>query len=183
MIPGPTQRLYFRVPRENQAAFILRLVNSPGWLKYIGDRKVYSMADAKQYIRSRILGDFQRESTGLFEVRLKSNDRPIGLCGLLKRDFLPAPDIGFALLPEYAGAGYAYEAAHQIINWSFEEQNLPTILAITLEENLRSRKLLTRLGMKLKPEKVKEPGQEPLLLYSLSNPTCQHVRCEEIDQL
>ena len=52
---------------------------------------------------------------GLLRVALRGDDTPIGMCGVLKRDNLPDPDIGFSFLPAYWSQGYALEAATAVM--------------------------------------------------------------------
>ena len=94
-----SERLWLEKPSLEDAPFILNLLNSPGWLKYIGDRGVKSIEDAEAYLTNGPMKDFETYGFSLFKVMLKSTAEPIGLCGLLKRSFLDDPDIGFAFLP------------------------------------------------------------------------------------
>ncbi len=136
--------------------FIRALTNSPGWLEYIGDRNIHSDQDAIKYLETGPKSSYKIHGFGLFRVALKETNEPIGMCGFLKRDMLPYPDLGFAFLPEYQGQGYAYEAASVILNWA--EMNLKTnnVLAITKSENERSIKLIQKLGFeKISPISIK----------------------------
>jgi RimJ/RimL family protein N-acetyltransferase len=99
-----TRRLMLRRLTVGDALFILRLVNEPGFLRFIGDRGVRSVADAEQYIQHGPIASYQRFGFGLFLVELK-NAEPIGICGLLQRESLADVDIGFAFLPELSGQG------------------------------------------------------------------------------
>ena len=70
------------------------------------------------------------------------------MCGLLKRDYLDHPDIGFAFLPDYTGKGYAYEIVKEIIHYGLHRLQMGKILAIVLPENSSSIKLLERAGFR-----------------------------------
>ena len=85
----------------SDGSFFLRLLNDPSWLENIGDRGVHSDADAESYIKNSIWAHYHFYGYGMYAVQLKSTSLPIGICGLVKRDFLSAPDLGFALLPDY----------------------------------------------------------------------------------
>src|ERR1700760_1980477 len=111
MIALETNRLVLRQLTLSDAAFILRLLNEPSFLKYIGDKHVRSQTDAELYIASGPCESYARNGFGLLCVELRATAKPIGMCGLLQRETLPGPDIGFAFLPEFWGQGYAYEAA------------------------------------------------------------------------
>ena len=127
-------------------SFIQALTNSPGWLEFIGDRNIHSDQDAIKYLETGPMSSYKIHGFGLFRVALKETNEPIGMCGFLKRDMLPYPDLGFAFLPEYHGKGYAYEASSVILNWA--ESNLKSrhVLAITNQDNVRSLKLIQNLG-------------------------------------
>ncbi|MBO6792883.1 MAG: GNAT family N-acetyltransferase [Balneolaceae bacterium] len=127
-------------------SFIRALTNSPGWLEFIGDRNIHSDQDAIKYLETGPMSSYKIHGFGLFRVALKETNEPIGMCGFLKRDMLPYPDLGFAFLPEYQGQGYAYEAASVILNWA--ERNLTSnyVLALTKSENERSIKHIQKLG-------------------------------------
>lgn len=141
-----TNRLRLRQLRLDDAAFILRLVNEPSWLRYIGDKQVRSLDDARDYLRKGPLAMYAREGFGLWLLERLEDGLPIGMCGLIKRDSLPDPDIGFALLPEYEGQGYAREAAEATLAQARGRYRLARVLAITSLENPRSIGLLQRLG-------------------------------------
>jgi [ribosomal protein S5]-alanine N-acetyltransferase len=141
------------------AAFFLRLLNEPSWLENIGDRGVRSLADAEGYIRNNVWAAYRTCGFGLYAVQLKSAPLPIGLCGLVKRDFLASPDLGFALLPEYVGYGYATEAARAVIAYAHATLGIEQLYAIVQPGNERSVSLLERLGFKRAPSAA-EPGVE-----------------------
>jgi len=99
-----TARLKLREVDPSDSAFLLRLLNDPSWLENIGDRGVHSEADAAEYIQDNIHLHYQAHGYGMYGMQLKQPAQLIGLCGLIKRDFLPGPDLGFALLPDSWGA-------------------------------------------------------------------------------
>jgi RimJ/RimL family protein N-acetyltransferase len=129
------------------AAFFLRLLNEPSWLENIGDRGVRTVADAEAYIRNNVQAVYQAHGFGLYAVQLKSGPPPIGLCGLVKRDFLSSPDLGFALLPEYCGHGYATEAARAVMAHAQAGLGIERLYAIVKPGNQRSVRLLEQLGL------------------------------------
>ncbi|ROH89057.1 N-acetyltransferase [Stagnimonas aquatica] len=141
-----TRRLRLRPLRLDDAAFILRLVNEPGWLRYIGDKQVHTLDAARDYLRNGPLAMYAREGFGLWLLERLDDGLPLGLCGLIKRDSLPDPDIGFALLSEYEGQGYAREAAEATLALARTRYRLARVLAITSLENPRSIGLLQALG-------------------------------------
>jgi len=162
-----TERLILCQLTLTDTPFIIELLNTKGWLKYIGDRNVKTAEQARQYLINGPLKSYADNGFGLYLVMLKSSHTPIGLCGLIKRTYLPNPDIGYAFLPAYAGSGYAVEIATAVIQFAFKELKLEKILAITLPENERSVKLLLKLGMQLEERLVDEKSNETLDRYSI----------------
>jgi len=164
-----TERLFLRPTSEEDAAFILELLNSPKWLKYIGDRKVRSVESAREYIRERMLPQLARLGYSNNTVIRKSDGVKMGTCGLYDREGLDGIDLGYAFLPEFENRGYALESARCVTKAAFGDFGISELFAITTGENLSSRKLLERLGMKLAGP-VSIPGDdEELLLYKLTS--------------
>ena len=106
------------------------------------------MTDAEDYIRNNIRAAYQSHGFGLYAVRLEASPLPIGLCGLVQRDFLTSPDLGFALLPEYCGQGYATEAARAVMSHAQAELGIERLYAIVKPGNHRSVRLLEQLGFR-----------------------------------
>ena len=143
-----TERLFLRPLTVDDAQFILTLLNEPSFLRYIGDKKVRNLEDARQYMLNGPVASYERNGFGLCLVELRESHTPIGMCGLLKREELPDPDIGFALLPDFANKGFAFEAAAAVLQDAGERLKLQRILAITTPDNEASIKLLQRLGFR-----------------------------------
>ncbi len=164
-----TLRLYLRPVVVEDADLILELFNTPKWIAYIGDRNVKSIADAAQYIETKMLPQIERVGFGNYVVVRKEDNKKIGTCGLYDREGLDAVDIGFAFLPAYERLGYAFEAADKIKNAAFRSFNLPQICAITTKTNLSSQKLLKKIGMHyIKMISMKDDDEE-LMYYELNN--------------
>lgn len=174
-----TTRLALREVETSDAAFMLDLLNQPSWIKYIGDRGVRTLEESAEFIETRYRKGYKENGFGLWVVELKSNSDtltdarvsasvPIGICGLVKRDTLPDPDIGFAFLPDYWGKGYAVEAADATIKYATENLGLNNLLAITTLDNESSIKLLEKTGFVFEKIMVSETGEE-LRLFSRKN--------------
>jgi len=161
-----TERLSLRRLTVDDAEFILALLNEPSFLRYIGDKKVRNLDDARQYILNGPVGSYERHGFGLNCVELRESHTPIGMCGLLKRDELPDPDIGFALLPDFWSKGFAFEAAQAVLKDARERLQLQRILAITSLDNEASINLLQRLGFSFDEVVQMAPDREPLRLFS-----------------
>lgn len=143
-----TKRLTLRRMTLEDAPFIMRLVNEPSWLRFIGDKNVRNLDDARRYIQTGPLDMYAKFGFGMFLVQQSSTGEPIGSCGLLKRDTLPDPDIGYAFLPEFWGQGYAFEAAAAVLSYGHKNHGMNRIMAITSPDNASSVRVLERCGMK-----------------------------------
>lgn len=161
-----TKRLIIREFLLDDAEFVLQLLNTEGWLKYIGDKNIHTVEESRTYLQNRLLQIYAEFGYGLWLVELKETCLPIGMCGLIKREALEHTDIGFAFLPAYEAKGYAFEAAKASLAYAFEELHLPEILAIVQENNARSIKLLERLGLQYKHNVL--INQEYLCLFGIS---------------
>jgi RimJ/RimL family protein N-acetyltransferase len=141
-----TARLRVRPLTLSDAAFIVELLNDPAFIRNIGDRGVRSEDDARVYLTAGPFESYARHGFGLCAVELAAGGSPIGICGLLKRDELPAPDIGFAFLAPYRSQGYAHEAASAVKADAFARLGVNPLLAIVNPDNAASIRLLERLG-------------------------------------
>jgi RimJ/RimL family protein N-acetyltransferase len=141
-----TPRLQLRPVVLSDSPFIFKLLNDPSWLENIGDRGVRSEADAGTYITDKLWAHYGAHGYGTYVVQLKSTASSIGVCGLVKREFLPAPDLGFALLPACVGQGYAFEAASGLMSYARGTWSIDRLYAIVKRGNHRSLRLLGRLG-------------------------------------
>ena len=143
-----TRRLVLREVVLTDAGFLLALLNDPSWLENIGDRGVRSLTDAERYITSNIRAHHQAHGYGMYALQLRSAAQPIGMCGLVRRDFLPAPDLGVALLPDWVRQGYAAEAARAVMSHAQGRMGIERLYAIVRRGNQRSVRLLERLGFR-----------------------------------
>ncbi len=168
MIVATTDRLRLRWLDLSDAAFVLELVNDPAWLRYIGDRGVHSLENAREYIAQGPQAMYARLGYGLFAVERARGGDLIGMCGLIKRDTLPDVDIGYALLPQFRGFGFALEAAQAALRLARETYGLRRLLAITVPDNAPSGRLLLALGMQFERSVELVPGGDALDLYCLT---------------
>ena len=141
-----TQRLFIRPVTLEDAPFILKLMNTPKWIQFIGDRNVKTIPEAEQYIKEKAFPQLENFGYTNNIVIRKTDDEKLGTCGIYHREGHTIPDVGFAFLPEFEGKGYAFEASNKLIEIAFSIYKLKKLSAYTLEDNLSSRKLLERLG-------------------------------------
>ncbi len=161
-----TPRLTIDQAKLKDAAFFYKLLNSPNWIKHIGDRHIKNLADAEKYIQQSLMASYNQNGFGLYKVSLKKGNIAVGICGLLKRSYLQHPDIGFAILPEYESRGLTFEAARATLLYAKTKLELQKILAITDEDNRASQNLLKKLGMKYVQNVKESEKQTKLLLFS-----------------
>ncbi len=162
-----TERLILRRFTVDDAQFVLTLLNDPSFLRYIGDKNVRNLDDARQYILNGPVASYQQHGFGLYLVELRESHTPIGMCGLLKRPELPEPDIGFAFLPDFVKKGFAFEAAAAVLRQARDELKLQRILAITTPDNEPSIKLLQRLGFGFERLTKLADDREQVRLFSI----------------
>lgn len=165
MLTLQPDRLSLREFKTDDAPFILQLLNSPSWIRFIGNRNIHSLQDAENYLSEKIIPSYREHGFGLLLVETRNEQIPIGMCGLIKRATLDHVDIGFAYLPEYEGKGYAYEAGMAMMLHARTTLKLPRIIAITTEENLRSVTLLKKLGLTFEKKIRMEGDPDELLLF------------------
>lgn len=154
-----TERLSLRRFVVDDDAFVLALFNDPDFIRFIGDRQVRQLLDARAYIADRFLPHYGAGGTGPFLVELKDSLTPIGFCSLFQRDWIGAVDLGFAFLPAWRAQGYAFEAAAALVTYARDELGLRQLRAITSIDNTASARLLSRLGF-MEVGLIREPDEE-----------------------
>lgn len=162
-----TNRLIISKLTLEDASFILELTNTPHFIKYVGNKNLKTLEDAKNYLKEGTLKSYKNFGFGFYKLQLKQEqNKTIGTCGLVKREQLDHVDIGFAMLPGYEGKGFGLEASKEILKLAKNTFKLTRILAITLPTNSNSIKLLEKLGLTY--EKMVKPFEddEELLLFA-----------------
>ncbi len=162
-----TPRLLLRPVTLDDADLMLAIWNDPAFIRFVGDRGVRTLGEAKDAMTEGVLRLFDEFGYGPFCVVQKSGAERIGICGLFRREILDDPDIGFALLPPYRGSGYAPEAAHAVVVHAREDLGIKTLAAIVSPENGASIALLEKLGLSFE-RGITMPGEdEEISLYSM----------------
>ena len=161
-----TDRLLLRRLVQDDAPFILRLLNEPSWLEFIGDKGVRTLDEARGYLARGPIDMYERLGFGLYLTELRDGATPLGICGLIKRESLPDVDIGFAFLPEHWGKGYGYESAAAVLTHAKNDFLLERIVAIVSPDNRKSIRVLERLGMVLENSLDLQDGHGKTLLFS-----------------
>ncbi len=163
-----TPRSFIKTITLNDAPFFQALTNSPGWLKYIGNRGTKTLEDTENYLKRSFLKCYEDHGFGYYLITTKEN-HPIGICGFLKKPTLEYEDFGFAFLPEYCGQGYALEASQAVLDYGIQTYGFQTLDAVTQSDNLKSKRLLEKLNFKYQRILESENDSTPLELYRWSN--------------
>ena len=143
-----TERLILRKFTVDDAPFILKLLNTPSWLRFIGDRNVHSIEEAEQFLLNRYMKGYETHGFGFYLAIEKVTKNPIGMCGLVKRANLEDVDIGFAFMPDFVGKGYGFEAASATLKYAENVLKLEKVIAIVDPKNVVSIALIKKIGLK-----------------------------------
>lgn len=162
-----TERLSLRPLTAGDDAFILELLNEPSFIRYIGDKQVRTLEDARAYIESGPRTSHSTHGFGLDRVELRSTGQPIGMCGLLQRDILPDPDVGYAFLQEFWSRGYASEAVRAVLRDAKERLALGRVAAVVNNDNAASVRLLERMGFRFQRMFELHEGEPEVRLYRI----------------
>lgn len=163
-----TQNLNIRRMQTDDAAFMLKLLNERSWLRFIGDRGVRTLDDARRYIDQGPVAMYARLGFGFYLVERREDGCLVGMCGLSKRDYLDDVDLGFAFLPEFWGQGYAYEAAAAVICHARQDLGLTRIVATTRLDNEPASALLQKLGLRFERIFSHPDGDRDLQLFAMA---------------
>lgn len=171
-VPRPvieTDRLTLHKFTEDDAAFILRLLNEPSFLEFVGDKGVRTLDDARRYLREGPIASYKQHGFGLYLVQRDEDASYIGMCGLLKRDTLDDPDIGFGFVPESWSQGFATEAARAVLDRAKSEHGLNRVVAITAPHNGASIEVLRKIGLQFEKALCLSEGSPEILLFGTSD--------------
>lgn len=171
MIDAPTRgvvataRLVLRPITEDDAPFLVRLLNEPAFVRFIGDKGVRTLDQARDYVRASPRASYAQHGFGLYLVERREDGAPLGICGLVKREVLADPDLGFAFLAEFWSQGYAFEAAFAVLQYAHDTLGLPRVVAVTSPDNERSARLLRKLGLRHARMIRLSPDESPVRLF------------------
>jgi [ribosomal protein S5]-alanine N-acetyltransferase len=170
-----TERTQLRELEQTDAAFMVALLNQPSFLHFIGDRGVRTEEAAASFIESRYRQSYRDHGYGLYLVELRDSGTPIGICGFVRRDGLDGPDLGFAFLPEFEGRGYAYETSVAALEYARTRFDLSTLLAIVQPDNVRSHRLVARLGFRSTGVTTLPGATQPVEVYAFTSDAAADV--------
>lgn len=131
---------------DADAAFILRQLNEPSFIRNISDKQVRTLDDARAHLRNGPIASYAKHGFGMNRVALKEGGTPIGMCGLIQRDNFADVDIGYAFLPEYWSQGYAMEATRGVLDTAVRVHGLQRVIAVVNPDNAESSRMLEKIG-------------------------------------
>jgi RimJ/RimL family protein N-acetyltransferase len=161
-----TERLRLRPVTVDDADLMLAIWNDPAFIHNVSDRGIRTVEQAREAIEGGAQKLFEDYGYGPYCMSLKSDGSMIGICGLFKRHNLEDPDIGFGVLPDFCGKGYAGEAAAAVVNFARNELGIAVLNAIVSPTNAPSIGLIKKLGLTF-DQMITMPGDDDAIcLYS-----------------
>ncbi len=154
-----TERLEMRWLTPNDAPMMLAVWNDPAFVRHVGDRGVRTLEQARAAIEAGPVRLYTDYGYGPFRVTRREDGIDLGVCGLFRREGLDEPDIGFAVLPEFCGQGFGFEASVAVLDHARDALKLPCVTAIVSPQNNPSVGLLEKLGL-LYERPVRLPGED-----------------------
>ena len=161
-----TERVVLRKFTIDDAAFMLEMLNTPTWLRFIGDRNVKTLEEAENYLLNGNIRSYQEYGFGFYVVVIKETQESIGICGIVKREGLEDVDIGFAFFQQFMGKGYVYEAGSATLNYALNDLKIKKIVAIVDPENVVSIALLKKIGLQFEKMIQLSPKGIELMLFA-----------------
>lgn len=153
-----TSRLAIERFTVDDSENIFELLNEPSFKRFIGDKGIASLDDARDYLKNTPLDHYEKYGYGLFRVSLRDTGAFVGMNGLIRRPEFECPDLGFAFLKAHWSMGYAYESSVAIIHYAKTTLDLDSLIAMADEDNEASVKLLGKLGFRFR-QRVMMPGE------------------------
>lgn len=166
-IIASTSSIYLRKLCLEDAEFIWDLTNQKAWLENIGDRNIHSIKDAQRFLNKGPMQAYKTHNYGLYIIVKQGSHEPIGVCGLVQRSYLNAPDLGFAISEKYYRKGYAFAASSLVLSNAFQVSQSSFIYAATKQGNTASQLLLTKLGFEKLQQALMISGEQ-LVLFKRS---------------
>ena len=154
-----TERLELNWLTLEDTPLMLGIWNDPAFVRYVADRGIRTLEQARAAVEAGPLRLYAEYGYGPFRVRRREDGMDMGICGLFRRDVLEDPDIGFALLPEFCGQGYGFEASVAVLDYARDALRLPAVTAIVAPQNAPSIGLLEKLGMRYE-RPIRMPGDD-----------------------
>ncbi|MFT5500271.1 MAG: ribosomal-protein-alanine N-acetyltransferase [Woeseiaceae bacterium] len=161
-----TERLILSRLSYDDCEFIYELVNEPVFKRFVGDKQVATLTDAREYLKNGPIGSYERHGFGMFRVSVRDGGEPLGICGLVKREQFADPDLGFAFLRRSWAQGYALESAQVVLEYGKKQLGLSRIIAIADPDNSASVRLIEKLGLEFEGTVRIEGDTSDINLYA-----------------
>jgi [ribosomal protein S5]-alanine N-acetyltransferase len=162
-----TPRLTLRRFTQADTNLLLQLNSNPEVLKYLHEPPLATEEQALHILNTIILPQY-KNNLGRWAMHLKTTHEFIGWCGLKYLAEANEIDLGYRLMQNFWGNGYAYEAAKHTVEYGFNQLNLKTIIGRAHIENIASLKILEKIGMQFIKEEVVDDC--PVKSFSITNP-------------
>lgn len=133
--------------------------------RWTGDGGVVGKEEIRRRIQEDVLGDYAKYRYGRMAVVLKETEEFIGFCGLKYLEDYEEVDLGYRLMSQYWGRGYATEACQVCLDYGFGQLGLYKIIAMVLPQNKASIRVLDKLGFQFQRDIVE--GEDMALLYAV----------------
>jgi RimJ/RimL family protein N-acetyltransferase len=147
-----TPRLLLRPWRDEDVEVFAAMYDDPAVMEFLMPVRDRAAIDA---IVGRVRAHFDQHGFGWWAAELKETGTFIGFIGLshigFEAHFTPAVEVGWRLASAYWGKGYATEGARAALEAGFTQLGLSEIVSITVPANLRSRRVMERIGMSRDP--------------------------------
>jgi ribosomal-protein-alanine N-acetyltransferase len=142
-----TSRLLLRPIAADDAAALHRISNEPDVRRYLWDDEPIEKETIRGFV-SRSTRMFSEEGIGLFGIRRRGGESLIGFCGFVRLSGIKEPELAFELTRSAWGEGLATEASIACLRYAFERAALERVIAGADAENVASRRVIEKLGMR-----------------------------------
>jgi [ribosomal protein S5]-alanine N-acetyltransferase len=160
-----TERLVLRPLSEADLDALHRISNDPLVRRYLWDDEPVSMVTIEGIFEQSVR-EFAEMGVELFGIRLRGEEKLLGLCGFRSLENTVEIELAYELSPEWWGRGLATEASLACLHYAFEEVGLERVVAGVEPQNVASTKVIEKLGMRYAGEIV--PGQPGTPYFALS---------------
>jgi [ribosomal protein S5]-alanine N-acetyltransferase len=143
-----TARLLLREFVEDDAEWFFRLNSDPQVLRFVPDKQLLSVEQARQILLDHPIADYRKHGFGRCACILKSTGEPIGFAGLKYLEELGEIDVAYRLIPPMWGMGLATEAARDSVSYGFANLRLKQIIGLVMPENVASVRVLEKIGLR-----------------------------------
>jgi RimJ/RimL family protein N-acetyltransferase len=143
-----TERLLLREFEEEDAEWFFRLNSHPQVLRFVPDKALVSVEQARQVLVDHPIADYRKYGFGRGACILKTTGEPIGFAGLKYLEELGEVDVAYRLMPAHWGVGLATEVARATVPFGFTKLGLKQIIGLAMPKNIASIRVLEKIGLR-----------------------------------